>query len=373
MNARVYQRSLGLALSGLLWALAAHAVDGDDHHNVSSPPSSEFVLFVSAEAHHFTEAASNGELNEDAPLIGDAVFAVNHDRFRLFGEFQLSREEHDLERFQLGYEAAANTVIWIGRFHQPASAWNTEHHHGRYLQTAITRPSIELWEDEDGIIPQHITGIYVDSRRPIGESGGLHLAAGAGLGVTVQRKGLEELNLLDPQTSGRRLSLSGRVAYLPNYIGTSEIGLLAAHNNMTVMDSVTSSLLRATNVEQDVYGAFVNWNNDSWKIQSAIYDLEMKLTEVGSARSEAVVAGYVQVERQLPKNLTVYAREEDSDRANHSLFITINHSDFELRRAILGLRWDFLRNQALTTEVAQGQRIGSHNSEYRLQWSAAVQ
>jgi hypothetical protein len=148
---------------------------------------------------------------------------------------------------------------------------------------------------------------------------------------------------------------------------------LAAHNNMTVLDPITSKLLRATNVEQDVYGAFANWNNDSWKIQSAVYDLEMKLTEVGSARSEAAVAGYLQVERQLPKNLTAYAREEDSFRANHSLFVTMSHSDFELRRATIGLRWDLWRNQALTTEAAKGQRIGSHNYEYRLQWSAAVQ
>jgi hypothetical protein len=373
MNVRTCQRSLGLALSGLLWALSAYAVDGDDHHNTASQPTSEFVLFVSGEAHHFTTPASNGELNEDAPLIGDAVFAVNRNRFRLFGEFQLSKEEHDLERFQLGYEAVPNTVIWVGRFHQPASAWNTEHHHGRYLQTAITRPSIELWEDEDGIIPQHITGIYVDSRRPIGEGAGLHLAAGARLGVTVQKGGLKELNLLDPQTSGRRLSLSGRVAYLPNYIGTSEFGLLAAHNNMTVLDPITSRLLRATNVEQNIYGVFANWNSDSWTIQSAIYDLQMKLTEVGSARSEAVIAGYLQVERQLPKNLTAYTREENSDRADHSLFVTIDHSDFELRRATIGLRWDFWRSQALTTEVAHGQTIGSRHFEYRLQWSAAVQ
>src|SRR5258708_797172 len=286
---------------------------------------SEFDVFLSAEG-----VAGHGQPHpreeDDAWFTADVVFGLTHDQFRVFGEYFITSEEHDLERLQVGYEVIPDTVLWVGRFHQPASAWDTEHHHGRYLQTAITRPSIELWEDEDGIIPQHITGIYVDSRRPIGEGAGLHLAAGAGLGVTVQRGGLEELNLLDPQTSGRRLSLSGRVAYLPNYIGTSEFGLLAAHNNMTVLDPITSRLLRATKVEQDVYGAFANWNNDSWKIQSTIYDLEMKLTEVGSARSEAVVAGYVQVERQLPKNLTAYAREEDSFRANHSLFITMSHS-----------------------------------------------
>ena len=63
---------------------------------------------------------------------------------RLFGEYLVSSVEHDLERFQIGYELVPDTLIWAGRFHQPASAWNVEHHHGRYLQTSITRPAVEL-------------------------------------------------------------------------------------------------------------------------------------------------------------------------------------------------------------------------------------
>ncbi len=154
--------------------------------------------------------------------------AINRGRFRLFGEYELSNEEHDLERFQVGFEPAADTIIWLGRFHQPASAWNTEHHHGRYLQTAITRPSVELWEDEQGIIPQHISGLYVDSRRPIGANAGLQISGGAGWGVTIDRDGLQPVDLLDPHVADHRLSLTGRIAYLPSYVGTNSFGLLLA-------------------------------------------------------------------------------------------------------------------------------------------------
>src|SRR5471032_365010 len=86
-------------LAGLLstsLACASGSMDGmdgmdgmQDHgHN-----SSEFVLFLSAEAHHFTAPESSSELNEDANVIGDALLAIDRDRFRLLGEFQLSREE----------------------------------------------------------------------------------------------------------------------------------------------------------------------------------------------------------------------------------------------------------------------------------------
>jgi hypothetical protein len=364
-------RSSAAAVIGSLCALVAFADDHEGHQS-ESHPSSEFVLFVSAEAHTFSTPALDNELNEDANFIGDAVFAVNQDRFRLFGEYQLSNAEHDLERFQVGFEAVPDTVIWVGRFHQPASAWNTEHHHGRYLQTAITRPSVELWEDEQGIIPQHITGVYVDSRRPLEENAGLQLSAGAGMGTTIERDGLEEFDLLKPNTTGRRLSLTGRVAYLPDYLGTSGFGLLLAHNDMTVQSAPTAILLRATDVRQSVFGVFANWSDGPWQIHSAVYDIEMNLEGLGSTRSEGFVAGYLQAERQLPHRFTAYGREENSTHADRSVYVLVNHPDFELRRAILGLRWDFWRHQALTVEVARGRSVTTLQNAFRLQWSAAL-
>src|ERR1700694_13000 len=180
--------SIAFALLTLFWANRGFA----DHEHASN----EFEVFLGAESLYGSDRMRAGD--DDTWFNADVVFGLTQHQFRVFGEYYITPDEHDLERLQFGFEFVPETVLWLGRFHQPASAWNTEHHHGRYLQTAITRPFIELWEDEDGIIPQHITGIYVDSRRPIGESGGLHLAAGAGLGVTIQRKGLEELNLLKP-------------------------------------------------------------------------------------------------------------------------------------------------------------------------------
>src|SRR4051812_30823594 len=127
-------------LSGL--AVAADEDSYHEHQHDDSRLSSEFVVFTSAEAHYFSTPMSTAQLNEDASLQADAVFAFNWKRFRMFGEYLLSSEEHDLERFQVGFEPVPETIVWGGRFHQPASGWNTEHHHGRYLQSAITRPSV---------------------------------------------------------------------------------------------------------------------------------------------------------------------------------------------------------------------------------------
>lgn len=367
-------RSTCVVLIGSLCTLAAFADDTSyyDHNHAASYPASEFVVFASAEAHHFSTAQLANEINEDASFQGDAVFAINRNRFRLFGEYLLSTEEHDLERFQVGFEAAPDTFIWGGRFHQPASAWNTEHHHGRYLQTAITRPSVELWEDEQGIIPQHISGLYVDSRRPLGARSGLQVSVGAGLGATIESSGLQELDLLNPHSDGRRISLSGRIVYLPEYVGTSGFGILWARNDMPVKDGQTASLLRANEVRQNLYGAFAHWGGESWKIYATLYDVAMDLQGPGGSRSETFMAGYAQIERQLPHRFTAYAREENSSKAARSEYVTVNHPDFQLRRTTLGLRWDFQQRQAITLEWSRGLSVRENQNAYRLQWSAPL-
>jgi hypothetical protein len=363
---------LAALLAGLLSTSLACAGDSMDGMQDHGQHSSEFVLFLSAEAHHFTAPESGSELNEDANVIGDALLAIDRDRFRLLGEFQLSREEHDLERFQVGFEPIADTVIWLGRFHQPGSAWNTEHHHGRYLQTSVTRPSVELWEDELGIIPQHITGLMADSRRQIGDYGGVQLAAGAGFGTTITNEGLDPVDLLDPHFAGRHIALSGRIAYLPNFVGTSAFGLLVSRGVMPVVTNSTAALLHADRVEQTVYGGFANWNGDMWRLTSAVYDVQMSLTGMVGSRRDHFVAGYAQLERQFSHQLTLYGREENSSHAGDSVYILVDHPDFELRRATVGLRWDFWRHQALTMEGAHGQTSRATEFEYRLQWSAAL-
>ena len=106
-------------------------------------------------------------------------------------------------------EFVPDTVLWLGRFHQPASAWNTEHHHGQYLQTDITRPYIERWEDEQGIIPQHITGLLLESRQSIGKDGAIQFYGGIGAAPALTNGALDAIDLLG---NGYQVAVS--VAYL---------------------------------------------------------------------------------------------------------------------------------------------------------------
>jgi len=344
-------------------SFASHSALAQHEHS-----SSEFEVFVAAEG-----LAGHGQPHprEDDPWVdADVIFGLTHGQFRVFGEYFITGDEHDLERFQIGYEVVPDTVVWLGRFHQPASAWDTEHHHGRYLQTAITRPAIENWEDEDGLIPQHITGALVESRRQLGEEAGLQIA---GPSLTSQEN--EPIDLVGNNPGRHGLSYTGRLAFVPEYIGTSSAGLLFGHDQLFARNAVTQAALRSNHAILSIYGAYADWTIDAWRFIGVGYYVEVGLDRPD--RDESFMSGYLQAERQLPHGLTAFGRIEDSSRMKESRYVALldghsNDIDLTIQRQAVGLRWDYARRQALTVEFDHEVSLSRGGYEARLQWSAAI-
>jgi hypothetical protein len=352
----------------LLTLFSANSAFADHEHM-----SNEFEVFVAGEAIHGTGETRAGD--DDTWFDADVVFGLTQHQFRVFGEFYITPDERDLERLQFGFEFIPETVLWFGRFHQPGSAWNTEHHHGRYLQTAITRPYIERWEDEQGLIPQHITGALFESRRPVGPDGAVQFSAGAGAGPSVQSDALEPIDLIDSNPGKHRLSLTGRVAYLPEYTGTSSFGLLFGHDHVATSSMFVLSALSSRNAVLSIYGIYADWNSEPWRIIGANYYVDVGFDQ--PTRDESFISGYLQAERQLPHDLTMFSRVEDSARMQESNYVKLfddNDGDIDiaLRRQALGLRWDYVRRQALTIELSHVVSLRQRSNEIRLQWSAVI-
>ncbi len=344
------------------WAFA-------DHEHASN----EFEVFLAGEAFHGSGQVRAGD--DDTWFNADVVFGLTQHKFRVFGEYYITPDEHDLERLQFGYEFVPETVLWLGRFHQPSSAWDTEHHHGRYLQTAITRPYIERWEDEQGLIPQHITGALFESRRPVGADGAVQFSGGAGAGPALQHGEYDPIDLVDHNPGRHRLSVTGRVAYLPEYVGASSFGLLYGHDQIATVSPLVVSALNSRHAVLSIYGAYGDWNSEPWRIIGANYYVDIALDQ--RTHDESFMSGYLQVERQLPDKLTVFGRIEESARMQQSTFVALfedHDGDIEiaLRRQALGLRWDYVRRQALTIELSHVVSLKQGSDEVRLQWSAVV-
>lgn len=335
--------------------------------------SSDFEVFVAAEAFHGTRQAHLGDA--DPWIDADVVFGVTEHQFRVFGEYYITPDERDLERFQMGFEFVPETVLWLGRFHQPASAWNTEHHHGQYLQTGITRPNIERWEDEHGIIPQHITGALFESRHSMGKDGAIQLSGGVGAAPALSDHELDPIDLIGNNPGRHRLSVTGRLAYLPEYVGASSVGLLFGHDDLSVSSARTFASLHSSTANLRIYGAYIDWTTEPWRIVAANYYVDVALAQ--TTRNESFVSGYVQVERQLPRQFTIFGRLEGSARMQESRYVALfddadGDIEIALRRQALGVRWDYTRRQALTLEISHIVSLTQNSNELRAQWSAAI-
>ena len=79
-------------------------------------------------------------------------------------------EPLDIERLQAGGLATPETTIWLGRHHSPLDYWSTQFHHGAYLQTAIKRPAISEFDDHGGILPNHLSGLFIEGQHAQGDA-----------------------------------------------------------------------------------------------------------------------------------------------------------------------------------------------------------
>jgi hypothetical protein len=335
------------------------------------PLQHEFLLMPSASTVGTFDRQSPVTQLYDEVVEADALLSLQKGPFKLFGEYLLSDHEGDLERFQLGWQLSSDTVIWIGRYHQPGSAWNHDHHHGQYLQTSITRPGIEEWEDLRGVLPQHFTGVLIESSREVFDRWRLRTAFGAGLAPKLTNEGLETLDLVHPD-GGRRVGYQARVSLHPGEFSDSGFGLLLADDRIAATELRPINGVALDRVDLQLYGLFGAYATDAWKLTATVYVARTELHYfMGSMLADSFGFGYIEAERRFGRNFTGFARYEEAAGVGNSPYLHL-FEQFARQRYVGGVRWDFLQRQALTLQVTDSFFINGHFSDVRLQWSAAL-
>jgi hypothetical protein len=132
---------------------------------------SEFLLFPFATASYLSGLPADSLLDDDENDFGLNLFAaIENGGFVFLGEALLAKDEQEIERLQLGWRFG-DSKAWFGRFHNPIGYWNTQFHHGAYLQTSITRPAIVDYEDDNGVLPMHLAGLLIEGVKEHDDSG----------------------------------------------------------------------------------------------------------------------------------------------------------------------------------------------------------
>jgi hypothetical protein len=335
------------------------------------PLQTEFLLLPSAQvAGTFNREAPVTQV-QDELLQADMLLTVQKGRFKFFAEYLVSDHESDLERLQLGWQLTDDTIIWVGRYHQPSSVWNHDHHHGQYLQTTITRPDIDEWEDLGGILPQHFTGMLIESGHPAFGGWRLRTAIAGGIAPELGPDGLEPFNLIHPNFDRHTMGYQARASLHPSDFSESGFGLLVADDHLSwVGEPETPAQVGLDHVDLRLIGAFGTYAGEKWNLQATLYHADARLHYTTSQVSDNFDVWYLQAERRLPHKLTAFGRWEDSFGTGDSDYLKL-FTEFARIRYTAGLRWDFASRQALTLQFENTHTLNGSFDAARLQWSAA--
>jgi hypothetical protein len=357
--------SRGLAAAGLLGVLVGATANADVQH--------EFLFFPTVDRFDTFSESDPSALDSFTRAALDMLYSFSGDRFRFLGEFLWSSDEAEFERLQAGLRVGGETFLWAGRFHAPAKFWNSEYHHGQFLQTSITRPALEEWEDDSGSQPAHVTGLLLESEHQRDDDSALAYAVSVGFAPVFEDGGLAAHEILE-EASDHGLSLNLRVAYRPQFLSSTQFGILAAWNEIDVQTGSIPAPDQPDGIDQASLGVFGNWQwNDLRLLTSLVYfDNELEFT-TGNA-DDTYLLGYAQLEYEANDVVTVFGRVEGGADEDDSIYLGLFET-FVTERYMLGARWDVAQFHSLTFEIADttygaGPDGSRDFNEYRLQWSA---
>ena len=112
-------------------------------------------------------------------LLGNVDLLISSrlsEKLSVLGELNIEAESNgefiiDPERLLLQYDHSNYLTVAAGKYHSAIGYYNTVYHHGKWFETAATRPRIMEFEDKGGILPIHNLGVSVSGQIPSGKLG----------------------------------------------------------------------------------------------------------------------------------------------------------------------------------------------------------
>ena len=330
----------------------------------------ELLFFLNGGPVYHPVTSEDGLQENNFIVAADVLYSYLKGDFRFLTEYILSTEESELERFQFGWQLEDDTIGWLGRFHSPSRYWNSVYHHGLYLQTSITRPLVEKFEDEGGILPMHVSGVMLEATHKLQGIDAFQTVFSFGASSVIGEHELVPFDLLDAG-SEHRAAVDLRLAYLPDQLGENQFGLLLNWSNMVVDGNHIAEQQGLESVEQSVIGAYVDWRRQEWRILANLTYVSNQMNKQIQEQTDTFVAAYFQAEYEVNQDWKVFGRVEDTNGVDSSEYFELFPAAV-IERQMLGLRFDFYKNQALTLELSNVKTQTEDFNQAWLQWSAVL-
>lgn len=248
----------------------------------------------------------------------------------------------ELERLQIGYAFSDSLSLWAGRYHTPLGYWNTAFHHGKQLQTTIQRPKFLDFEEESGILPTHMTGLWGTG---VARTGGgklgydLYIANGPKVGGS----GKLDPNPFSDDNHGLAVGL--HVSY--DFTGALDGLRLGLHALRTDADTYNSGV-RISRSELNLLGGYGVYTADDWEVIGEFYQF-LNRDRSGGSGTHGSTLGFLQAGRLIGR-FTPYTRFEFASLDQGDSYFSKLQEGQSYRRILTGIRYDLTPKAALKLE-----------------------
>ncbi|MDX1494569.1 MAG: hypothetical protein R3253_10945 [Longimicrobiales bacterium] len=284
--------------------------------------------------------------------------ATLSERVVFFGELSVTARTSGyslaMERAIIRYDFSDPVKVSAGRYHTPISYWNTEYHHGLWLQGSVARP--EAIKFGSRYIPVHFVGAMLEGNLqdiPVHYSVGFGNGRGANIAAAGDAGDVNGKRAFIASASVRPRSLFGFRVGGGVYFDRISVGGVEFADEL-----ITSAHLVWKRGSVDLVAEYINVSHEP----------------VAGGASESSPAWYLHLGYRLSgdaRDLMPYVRYESMDIAAGDLVFTGQVSDYDA--FVLGARYDFSELAALkaeyrSEEVGGGDRLDA----YYIQASFAI-
>ena len=287
---------------------------------------------------------ANAQLGDHFRVLSESVIA---DRGGPGGAISV-----DQERLWAMWTINDAIYVKMGTEHSPVSRWNQLYHHGRWLETAISRPLLAAFEGGGGILAMHTTGIELGGRLQADASDFewfLSVANGRGMNPTEKRRSSDS-------NEGKKLDAG--LAFLPTAVPDLRIGTSFTDDEIPA-DPTSELPGRARSIREFVATANVQYRNGPFELLGEFGWVEHEIR--ASQTSFHHDSGYLQLAYRAGE-VTPYARMDYRRMDRMDPFYSDFNRDLDILRPIVGLRYDPSDNLAVKLEFSYGQaeqRLGT--------------
>ncbi len=301
----------------------------------------------------------------------------------VLAEAYVSDKVQHFERLQLGLNITDSSRLWVGRYHNPFGYWHTEYHHGKFLQTSISRPSLVALGGSGGIVPSHATGGLLEGELERNNAG-WHYTLSVGYTSLINLSGsshrhvddvfstLHDLDVLDWKAKRHNLGYSARLAYLPDALEENQFGAFIGRYNIAIIGQHHQiSENGKDNVELDVVGIFANYQFNKLRVISELYHFSNAIDLNATENNGSFSAAYLQAEYHLNHHWIPFARLESSFGEKDNPYLSLL-SGLPDQTAMLGLRFDASSKHAFKIEYLSRVITGERSGLWSLSWNAVL-